>query len=139
MDITVEDIPQEPSDRVPEPATQTERVEHLILAPQFRIDSPTNEDKGKLAEVWALGKQLSKTGETHDVIWQVKHLMMTLGAPTPGESSLDRIYRYAKLKRQIRQAETELKYLWASSYLLFTKKVARDTTFPLKLQQKPLN
>lgn len=111
MDIIVEDIPEEQADRVPVEATQTERIEHLILAPQFKLDSPNQEDKTKLAEVWDLGKQLSKTQETHDVIWQIKHLMMTLGAPTPGESSLDRIYRYAKLKRQISQAETELKHL----------------------------
>jgi len=111
-DIIVEEIPQEErDDKVASPATQTDNIEHLILAPQFRIDAPSSDEKNKLAEVWQLGKSLSKTGATHDVIWQVKHLMMTLGAPTPGESSLDRIYRYAKLKRQIRQAETELKYL----------------------------
>lgn len=108
-EIIVENLPQE--DRIPEPPTNTERIEHLILVPQFRLDSPTNEEKSKLAEVWALGQQLSKTGETHDIVWQIKHLMMTLGAPTPGESSLNRVYRYAKLKRQISQAETELKYL----------------------------
>lgn len=108
-EIIVEELPQE--DKIPEPATNTDRIEHLILAPQFKLDSPGTEDKNKLAEVWALGKKLSKTGETYDVIWQVKHLMLTLGAPTPGESSLDRIYRYAKLRRQISQAETELKHL----------------------------
>lgn len=111
MEITVENIPEEPANKIPEPPTNTERVEHLILAPQFRIDSPDKEQNGKLAEVWNLAKQLSKTGETYDVIWQVKHLMMTLGAPTPGESTLDRVYRYAKLKRQESMIQAELKRL----------------------------
>lgn len=108
-EIIVEDLPQE--DAIPEPATNVERVEHLILAPQFKLDAPSNEDKGKLAEIWALGKQLSTSQETYDVIWQVKHLMMTLGAPTPGESSLDRVYRYAKLKRQEKMIQAQLKRL----------------------------
>lgn len=105
-EIEVEDIQEDP---IASPHVTSDIVEPLMLASQFRIDSPTDEEKGKLATVWELAKELSKTKENYDVVWQVKHLMMTLGAPTPGESSLDRIYRYAKLKRQEQMIQSELK------------------------------
>lgn len=108
-EIIVEDLPVEDGATTPQPATNVDAVEHLTLAPSFRIDSPSKEESNKMAEVWAFGKELSKTKEIHDIIWQVKHLMLTLGAPTPGESSLDRIYRYAKLRRQERMIQEELK------------------------------
>jgi len=42
-------------------------------------------------------------------MWQVVHLEGIMGAPRLGESRIDRLYRYAKLRRQERQIQSELK------------------------------
>jgi hypothetical protein len=70
---------------------------------------PTKEEEGKLAEVWALAQTTAKSENIQDVIWEVIHLEGVLGSPRLGESRLDRLYRYAKLKRQEAQIQQELR------------------------------
>lgn len=110
MEFITEDLPQtdQPADS-PAGSTQTDTVQHLLIANRFNIDSPSKEESGKLAEIWDHAKSLSKTGDLQDVIWQVVHLEQVLGAPRLGESRLDRLYRYAKLKRQESYVQEELK------------------------------
>lgn len=81
----------------------------MSIARRFNIDTPTKEEEGKLIEIWQHGKSLSKTGDIQDVMWQIMHLQRTLGAPRLGESPLDKVYRWAKLKRQQADIEEELK------------------------------
>lgn len=90
---------------------QGEDLSHRVLTHQFNIDLPNKTEDNKLSEIWEFGKTLSKTGELTDIIWQIKHLELTLGAPRLGESRLDRLYRYAKLTRQSNQINEELRNL----------------------------
>jgi hypothetical protein len=113
--ITVEELPKEPTQ---EPTTEANKsVEHLAIARRFNIETPSREEENKLIEVWELAKSLSKTGEIQDVMWQVIHLEGTLGAPRLGEGRLDRLYRYAKLKRQEKAIQEELKSVGGSGNL----------------------
>lgn len=109
MEIQVEDLPVEEQDLSPEVDQAVEPTEHLALLQHFNIDIPNKQETGKLMEVWDYGKQMSKTGDLQDIIWQVISLERTLGAPRLGESRLDRLYRWAKLKRQETQIQEQLK------------------------------
>jgi len=113
-EITVEDIQVEeiPKDEKPalgaEPAILTDPVEHLSISRHFNVDTPNKEEDGMLREVWAHGKAMSELGSIPDVIWQIMHVEQTLGAPKLGESRLDRVYRYAKLRRQEQMIQEQL-------------------------------
>jgi hypothetical protein len=108
-DISVENIPKDELPPVSAaPAIKTNPVEHLAISQHFRVDMPNKQEDGMLKEVWEHGKALSKTQEITDVIWQIMHVESILGAPKLGESRLDRIYRYSKLKRQEQMIQDQL-------------------------------
>lgn len=111
MEIHIEDLPVREQDTSPGIDQAVEPTEHLAIASHFNIDTPTKEEAKKLMTIWEYARTMSKTGETMDIIWQVKHAGMTLGAPRLGESPLDKLYRWAKLKRQESQIQEELKYV----------------------------
>lgn len=110
--VTVEELPNRPTESTetttPLNASATPTA-HLALVGQFNIDHPTKEEEKKLAELWEYGKKMSKTGDITDIIWEVMHLRSTLGAPRLGESPLDKVYRWAKLRRQQEQIDAELR------------------------------
>lgn len=110
MDITVENLPDRAASNIqsPQAAARSEPIAHLALAPRFDLDMPNKQEEGKLAEIWALAKGTAKSEDIQDVIWEVMHLEGVLGAPRLGESRLDRLYKYAKLKRQEAQIQGEL-------------------------------
>jgi hypothetical protein len=110
MDILVEDLPENTSQTIqsPQAAARSDAVAHLALAPRFNIDTPTKQEEGKLAEIWALAQGVAKSADIQDVLWEVIHLEGVLGAPRLGESRLDRLYKYAKLKRQEAQIQRGL-------------------------------
>lgn len=116
MDVTVENIPEGQSIQSPQAAARTEPIAHLALSGRFNIDSPTDEENKKMAEVWAFAQGVAKSADIQDVIWEVIHLEGVLGAPRLGESRLDRLYRYAKLKRQEAQIQSELKNVTLGSH-----------------------
>lgn len=107
LEIQVEDLPKQDTQAEVDPTV--EPTEHLALLQHFNIDIPNKQETGKLQEIWEYGKKMSKSGDIQDVIWQVMHLERTLGAPRLGESRLDRLYRWAKLKRQETRIAEELK------------------------------
>lgn len=111
MEVTVESVPTNPRDRAASGAAQTDTVSHLMAARHFNIDTPTKEEDGKLKEIWEHGKSLSQSGDLNDILWQVMHLSRTLGAPRLGESPLDKVYRWAKLKRQEIDIQSQLREL----------------------------
>lgn len=119
MDIVVEEIPDNsPTDpQSPVAAARSDAISHLALAPRFDLSSPTKEDENKLAEIWAYAKGVAGSSEIPDVIWEVIHLEGVLGAPRLGESRLDRLYRYAKIKRQITQKQEELRNVTSTGRL----------------------
>lgn len=108
MDIQVESLP----DKTPQSAQAAARGESvipLVLANRFHIDIPTDIENKKLSEVWALAQGSANSDDIQDILWEVIHLEGVLGSPRLGESRLDRLYKYAKLKRQEAQIQTELK------------------------------
>lgn len=109
MDIQVEDVPVDKPIKSPQAEARSEPVAHLVLAPRFNINSPSKEEDGKLAEVWAYAQGVANSEDIQDILWEVVHLEGVLGAPRLGESRLDKLYRYAKLKRQEAQIQQELK------------------------------
>jgi len=110
MEITVEDLPEDSlQTQSPQSAARSDSVAHMALADRFNVSNPTKEEEGKLAEIWAHAQGLAKSENIQDVIWEVIHLEGMLGAPRLGESRLDRLYRYAKLKRQESYIQEELK------------------------------
>jgi hypothetical protein len=110
MQVVVENISDDGQDiQSPQAAARSDSVAHLALANRFNLSSPSKEEEGKLAEIWAHAKTMARTEDIQDVIWEVMHLENVLGSPRLGESRLDRLYRYTKLKRQEAQIQSELK------------------------------
>ena len=107
MDIEIENI--QPTTQAPLGTPDAGAIQHLAIADRFGISNPTQEEENKLMEIWDHAAGLSKSGEITDIIWQVIHLEGVLGAPRLGEERIDRLYRYAKLRRQERQIQSELK------------------------------
>lgn len=112
------DSPGMPGDQTaPYSAVNGESSTHLAIADRFNIDIPNKQEDNKLAEIWQYASGLSETKEISDVIWQVINLEQIVGIPRLGESRLDRLYRYAKLRRQESQIREQLKNV-TSSYNL---------------------
>ena len=108
MDIQIEDVPQDAA-----PVTQTERsadhIEHLAIANRFNISTPTKEENEKLQTIWSYVKQQGDERPMSDIIWEVISLEQTLGAPKLGETRLDKLYRYVKLRVQESRIQEQLK------------------------------
>lgn len=116
MDIQIENIPEEtPTPSVSAAARQD--VMHLAIAERFNIHTPTQQEDKQLAEVWAFAKELAKSEDISDVIWEVINLESVLGAPRLGEDRLARLYKYAKLRRQEAQIREDLKNVSGSANL----------------------
>lgn len=120
MEPTVEDIPEADQPvkvESPQAAARSDPVSHLALAPRFNIDMPTKQEENKLAEIWAFAQGLAKSENIPDIIWEVIHLEGIVGAPRLGESRLDKLYKYAKLRRHEAQIQSELRNVTNSSNL----------------------
>lgn len=108
--MQIEDLPESSQPiQSPVAAARDNQVSHLALAPRFQITDPSKEEEGKLAEIWAYAQGVAKSESIQDIIWEVMHTENVLGSPRLGESRLDRIYRYCKLRRQEKQIQEELK------------------------------
>lgn len=109
--IIVEDLPNDVPKPVesPEAAARKDAVSHLAIKDRFNIDNPTQQEEKKLAEIWAYASRIAESEDINDIIWEVIHLEGVLGAPRLGESRLDRLYRYAKLRKQESVIKQELK------------------------------
>lgn len=108
MEIQVEDLPNTPG-ASPVAAARIDPIAHMALAPRFGIDMPDKQDENKLAEVWAYARGVANSEDIQDIIWEVIHLEGVLGAPRLGEARIDRLYRYAKLKRQESEIQSQLR------------------------------
>ena len=116
--IKIEELP-ESSRHETSNVTETahESVEHMSIAKRYNIDAPTKQEEQMLREVWEYAKTLSKIGDRSDIIWQIINLEGILGAPPIGGSRLEKLYTYAKLRRQERQIQGELKNVFSSNNL----------------------
>ena len=90
---------------------------HLAIASRFNIDTPTQEEENKLSEIWAHAQGKAGTENIQDIIWEIINLESTLGAPRLGESRLDKMYKYAKLRRQEAQIQADLRNVSGSANL----------------------
>lgn len=106
--VQVEDLPQEKNES-PKTVVGSEPLEHMMIANRYNVDTPNKDESKKLMEIWEYGKNISKTKDSQDVIWQIMHLEGVLGAPKLGESKLDKVYRWVKLKKQESMIQEELK------------------------------
>ena len=116
--IQVEDLPEsakQETSSVSEVAHDS--VEHMSVAKRYNIDTPTKQEEQMLKEVWEYAKTLSKIGDTSDIIWQIINIEGLVGAPPLGSSRLEKVYAYAKLRRQERQIQGEIKNVVNSSDL----------------------
>lgn len=108
MQIEVEDLPVEETQISADKHENSDSISHLAIANHFNVENPNKEEEKKLREIWNFGKTISDTGEITDVMWQVMHLSRTMGAPRLGETLLDKVYRWAVLKRQEKEIQAEL-------------------------------
>lgn len=111
MDIQVEPLPQDsrPPENVTTVASSTDSVEHMAIAQRFNIDTPTKEENEKLQTIWSWVKQKGGERSTSDVIWDVINLEGTVGSPKLGETRLDKIYKYVRLRINEARIQEQLK------------------------------
>lgn len=115
-DIVVEDLPEK-DDQSPLSRAKSDINTHYALASRFNIDAPNKEEDNKLSEVWAFAKNNAKSEDIQDIIWEVIHLEGVIGSPRLGESRLDKLYKYCKLRRQEAQIQSEMKNVVGSHNL----------------------
>lgn len=85
-----------------EELVNSKAIQHLLLLKHFGIDShPTTEETQKLRTIW----DFAQKGSAADTVKAIIRLRNKLGAPTIGESLLDRVYRHVQLRR-IQEYET---------------------------------
>ena len=108
MNIEIEDVPQD-APQVTQTTRSADHVEHLVLTDRFNIGIPTKEQDEQLQTVWSYIKQQGEERPISDLIWEVINLEQTIGAPKLGESRLDKLYRYVKLRIQEARIKEQLK------------------------------
>ncbi len=108
MDIQIETIDDAPQ-AVTTVATTQNPSEHLAIAERFNIQLATKEENEKLSTIWGYVKAKGGEREMSDVIWDVINLELQLGSPKLGESRLDRLYKYVKLRMGEARIQAELK------------------------------
>lgn len=117
MNVQVEDLPDDKPQASQVTETAHETTEHMAIAKRFNLDAPTKQEEQMLKEIWEYAKGLSKIGDSSDIIWQVINLEGIIGAPQIGSSRLEKLYQYAKLRRQERQIQEEIKHVASGSHL----------------------
>jgi hypothetical protein len=117
MEVTVEELPSKDNDKSPVASARSDVVAHYALNNRFNITSPSKEEDSKLAEIWAYAKGNSKSDNIPDIVWEVIHLEGVIGSPKLGESRLDKLYKYCKLRRQEAQIQSEMKNVVGSHNL----------------------
>lgn len=110
-DIIVEDIPQDeqPHKNITTVPAQTDSGEHLAIAGRYSITIPTKEEDEKLQTIWGWVKQQKGERPIQDIIWDVINLEGTIGSPNLGQTRLDKLYKYVKLRINEARIQEQLK------------------------------
>ena len=66
----------------------------------FEIDHPTEKQSAKMTEIMEWVRQSNEGKTDLDVVSTLKDLRYRLGSSSAGESPLDKIHRYVKLRKQ---------------------------------------
>lgn len=111
MNIQIEDIPsnEQPPKNITTVPAQTDSAEHLVIAERYNINIPTKEENEKLQTIWEWVKQQKGERPIQDVIWDVINLEGTIGSPKLGQTRLDKIYKYVRLRLNEARIQQELK------------------------------
>lgn len=109
--VQIEELPEEnrPSSDATSTSKESGDVEHLAIADRFNIDTPTKEEGEKLQTIWSWVKQKDVERPIHDIVWDVINLEMTIGSPKLGETRLDKLYKYVKLRMNEARIQEQLK------------------------------
>lgn len=109
MDIQVEELPDQPRPNITTVAANPDSIEHLAIAERFNITSPTKEENEKLQTIWDYVKAKGGERSMGDVIWDVINLEQTIGSPNLGQTRLDKLYKYVKLRINEARIQEQLK------------------------------
>ena len=90
----------------------TSLVGHLSLSGHFNIDLPTPEQSSKLRTIYNYASTIDPTVEPETILTQLEG---RLGSPGLGESRLDRLYRWIKLKEQSISIDERLRNMEADT------------------------
>lgn len=113
MQPIVEDLPDsEKPIQSAQAAARSNPISHLAIADRFDITMPNKQEENQLSEIWAYAQGLAKSESIPDIVWEVINLENRLGSPRLGESRLDRLYRYCKLRKSEEQIQNEIKSLY---------------------------
>lgn len=106
--VIVEDLPSE-DDSPERPMVTSDPLGPLKIASYFSIDTPSDDEKQQLREIWLYAKERAVTGSMEDIVLKVVQIKGKVGQPRIGESYLDRVYRYIKLRKQEEIISQEMK------------------------------
>lgn len=106
--VIVEDLPAK--DKEPErPIVSEEPLGALRISQYFFIDTPSQEERQQLDEIWDFARERSGSKSLQSTILAVVQIKGKVGQPRIGESYLDRVYRYVKLRKQEEIISQEMK------------------------------
>lgn len=107
--MIIEELPTNDVPQTSQTDQPTNEIAHLSIAQRFGVENPNKQDDNKLAEIWDYVRQNSGKTEIPDLVWEVMHIENQIGTPRIGESRLDKVYRYCKLRRQASIIDGQLK------------------------------
>lgn len=112
MDIQIEPIPdgeKPPQGNITTVPINPNPTEHLVIADRFNVTNPTKEESHKLQTIWDYIKARGSEKETRDLIWDVINLEGVVGSPRLGETRLDKVYKYVRLRVDEARIQEQLK------------------------------
>lgn len=95
----VDDILDQPVEAGIKPTT----TEYPQLKDYFNLESPSDAQKEKFAEIWEYFGEESKS--IGDLMYKMRNLENRLGSPAIGESRLQKMYNYIKISKDIKDDE----------------------------------
>lgn len=102
-DLKVTEVEGDVMDQPPEAGIRPTTTEYPQLKDYFNVDSPSDAQKEKFAEIWEFFSEDSKT--IGDLMYKMRQLENRLGSPALGETRMQKMYNYIKISRSIKDDE----------------------------------
>lgn len=93
-----------------EPATTAESVDYTPLQGMLGVSEPSTEDKDAMREVWEYFNPDGKKSAA-EVMWAVRDVENKLQPARMGETRLNKVFEYVRLRKDIANNERLLKLL----------------------------
>lgn len=93
-----------------ERSTDHESVDYTPIQGMLGVEEPTSSDKDNLKDVWTYFNPDGKKSAA-EVMWAVRDVENKLEPARMGETRLNKIYEYVKLRKTIEENERLLKLL----------------------------